>query len=72
MRTILSYNRSEIKGALPMTLCEIKRKDIVREIDRIQRMVTEPEYICSKCLRSAAKKKFLCKPSALEHLGSEA
>jgi hypothetical protein len=55
-----------------MTLCEIKRKDIVREIDRIQRMVSEPEFICSKCLRSAAKRKFLCKPSALEQLGSEA
>ena len=55
-----------------MTLCEIKKKDIVREIDRIQRMVAEPEYICGKCLRSASKKKFLCKPTALEQLGSEA
>jgi hypothetical protein len=53
-----------------MTLCEIKKKDIAREVDRIQRMVTEPEYICNKCLRSAAKKKFLCKPSSLEDLGS--
>jgi len=55
-----------------MTLCEIKRKDIAREIGRIQRMVSTPEYICNKCLRSAAKKKFLCKPSALEQLGYKA
>lgn len=51
-----------------MTLCEIKRKDIPREIERIQKMVTQPEYICNKCLRSAAKKKFLCQPSSLEQL----
>jgi hypothetical protein len=51
-----------------MTLCEIKRKDIPKEVERIQKMVTEPEYICSKCLRSAAKKKFLCQPSSLEQL----
>lgn len=53
-----------------MTLCEIKKKDIPHEVERIQRMVTEPEYICSKCLRSASKSKFLCKPSAVDQLGA--
>lgn len=51
-----------------MTLCEIKRKDFSREIDKIQKMVNNPEFICKKCLRSASKKKFLCKPSTIDEL----
>lgn len=72
MRMIMSYNQLNFIDTLViiMTLCEIKKKDIIREVERIQRMVTEPEYICSKCLRSASKRKYLCKPSSLEQLGS--
>jgi len=68
---ILRYNSNTPKQPVfNMTLCEIKKKDIPREIDRIQKMITEPEYICSKCLRSASKQKYLCKPSSFEQLGS--
>jgi len=54
-----------------MTLCEIKRKDINKDPKRLIKMLEQPEYVCQKCLRSASKKKYLCKPSSLFDLGQK-
>lgn len=46
-------------------LCKLNRHDIRTSMDDIQRLVAEPNYVCSACARSSADKNHLCKPQAL-------
>lgn len=46
------------------TLCDWKRDDIIRQSEKLARIVSEPRYFCSKCARVAHEKKHLCKAKA--------
>jgi len=47
------------------TLCKWKRREIDERFAELREIVTQPRYVCGKCGRAAAKKKWLCKPKAL-------
>jgi hypothetical protein len=52
-------------GKTEDTLCKMKKNMIDEHFIEIKNIVNNPKYICKRCLRVAAKKKFLCKPTKL-------
>lgn len=46
-------------------LCAWKKDDIADRRAKLEKIVGKPEYICTRCARVAAKKKYLCKPEKL-------
>lgn len=50
----------------PKTLCKAKKSHHAELREEILKAVNQPKYICRKCLRLAAKKKYLCSPERLD------
>lgn len=48
------------------TLCDWKKSEIIADWEELRFIVREPKYACQSCARSAAKKKYLCKPRHLK------
>jgi len=48
------------------SLCKWKSDHIWEDFDQLRKIVRKPKYVCRKCARSASKKKWLCKPTALK------
>ncbi len=46
-------------------LCKLAKND---RLDKIAERARSGDYICSKCGRTASKKKYLCKAVAVEDL----
>ena len=46
---------------MPKKLCKWSKKKIRRETGRLQHIVSAPRYLCRKCARVAADKRYLCK-----------
>jgi DNA-binding transcriptional regulator WhiA len=46
-------------------ICKMKSEDLESSLKEIKKMVNKPKYICSKCLRAAKKKSYVCKPLEL-------
>jgi len=46
-------------------ICKLNCRDFEKNPDAIFKIVNKPKFICSKCLRVAKNKKYLCKPVAL-------
>lgn len=49
-------------------LCELSKKGIDKNLDKILVSVNEPSFICRKCARVANRKERLCKPVKLSAL----
>lgn len=47
------------------TLCEWKKSEILDDIEVLEKIVSDPHFVCRKCARSAHAEKHLCKPIAL-------
>jgi hypothetical protein len=47
-------------------LCKWKEEDITKKFDEFVDIVRIPTFVCKKCGRVAAKKKWLHKPSELK------
>lgn len=47
-------------------LCDWSKDDFARHFDKLQEIVAEPQYVCTKCGRAASKKKWLCKAKKLQ------
>lgn len=48
------------------TLCELKRKELVKLAEDWREEPADRGYLCRQCLRFAPDKKRLCKPAKLE------
>ena len=46
-------------------LCAWSRDDINGKRDKLAKIVSDPGYVCARCARVSAKKKYLCKPEKL-------
>ena len=46
-------------------LCKWRPEQIAAQLPKFSRMVRQPRFVCLRCGRAAAKKKWLCKPSPL-------
>lgn len=46
-------------------LCQWDKDDYERKLDKLMKIVENPQFVCSKCGRAANRKKYLCKPVAL-------
>lgn len=47
------------------TLCNWSRKDIIKNSDKLFKIVSEPKYVCKKCARAASKEEYLCEPKSI-------
>ena len=47
------------------TLCKWKQDEIEKNFDALRDMVANPKYVCRRCGRAVAKKKWVCKPAPL-------
>ncbi len=47
---------------LQKAMCKIAKDGLKEHRDEILAEVTDPKYICKKCLRTASDKELLCKP----------
>lgn len=47
------------------TLCELNKKEIKELEQEIIKLVKVPKFLCEKCVRVSADKKYLCKPHKL-------
>ncbi|MDA3798315.1 MAG: hypothetical protein PF692_04450 [Kiritimatiellae bacterium] len=54
---------SEDKIVLKM--CHLKKSTLKDHFDEVVDIVSQPKYICKKCLRIANDKSLLCKPKKL-------
>jgi hypothetical protein len=53
-------------GRMTMSeLCQWDKDDYERKLDKLMKIVENPQFVCSKCGRAANRKKYLCKPVAL-------
>jgi hypothetical protein len=59
-RVTLKHERNGMK-----TLCKIDRKSYPELREKIVKIVSEPRFLCRKCLRVASEKRFLCKAEKL-------
>lgn len=46
-------------------LCKFSKSEIETNLIEISRIISEPEFICTKCARSANISNVLCNPKAL-------
>ena len=47
-------------------LCDLDKKKIEKQLEKIKLMVNQPRWICRKCARAANKEEFVCKPVPIE------
>jgi hypothetical protein len=47
-------------------MCKWSEKDLDEKFDKFTAIVTNPKFVCKKCLRVADKKKWLHKPAPLK------
>jgi hypothetical protein len=47
-------------------LCALKKSDIEKHTKKIIKIVKDPKFICTKCIRVAHDKDFLCHPSKIK------
>jgi hypothetical protein len=47
-------------------MCKWSEKDLDDKFDKFTAIVTNPKFVCKKCLRVADKKKWLHKPAPLK------
>ena len=47
------------------SLCSWKKEKIREDFDRLKKIVMNPRYICTTCLRAASEEKYLCMPHRL-------
>ena len=50
---------------MPKELCKLKKSLMKDDLDAYCKLVDKPTVVCEKCGRVANKKKFVCKPRAL-------
>ena len=43
-------------------LCDLNKKEVEKNIEKIMAIVNKPKFVCQKCARAANEKKFVCKP----------
>jgi hypothetical protein len=48
------------------SLCSWNKKRIVKDMDELIALVSNPTYVCCGCARVASDKKHLCKPSEIK------
>lgn len=53
------------------SLCQLKSREIEKNLREIMREVTKPKYVCEKCARAAREKKHLCKPVKIVRSSAE-
>lgn len=44
------------------SLCQLKSKEIEKNLHEIMKEIAKPKYVCERCARAAREKKHLCKP----------
>ena len=49
-------------------MCKWSEKDLDEKIDKFTAIVSNPKFVCKKCLRVADKKKWLHKPLPLKQV----
>jgi hypothetical protein len=47
-------------------LCKWDKDDYRKKLAKLLKLVENPQYVCVKCGRAAAKEKVLCKPHPLQ------
>jgi len=47
-------------------MCKWSEKDLDEKFDKFTAIVSNPKFVCKKCLRVADKKKWLHKPAPLK------
>jgi hypothetical protein len=47
------------------SLCSWKKEKIQEDFDTLTKIVMNPRYICTTCLRAASEERFLCRPHRL-------
>lgn len=47
-------------------MCKWSDKDLDKNFDKFTEIVSNPKFVCKKCLRVADKKKWLHKPAPLK------
>jgi 16S rRNA G1207 methylase RsmC len=47
-------------------MCKWKENDLSEKFDKFTAIVSNPKFVCKKCLRVADKKKLLHKPASLK------
>jgi hypothetical protein len=47
------------------TFCKWSSKDILKNIELLSKLTSNPKFVCGKCARVSNTKKSLCKPIAL-------
>ena len=60
---IRGINMSDDKIVLKM--CHLKKSTLKDHFEEVVDIVSQPKYICKKCLRVANYKSMLCKPKKL-------
>jgi len=52
-------------------MCTIKPEEVNKVAKELKDQVTEPKFLCTKCLRVAADKKVICKAEKIKKLKTE-
>jgi hypothetical protein len=52
--------------AMVKELCKWKASRIEKDLAKVRKIVAQPRYLCTKCARVAADKKYLCHPERLD------
>lgn len=47
-------------------LCALKKNDIEKHTKKIIKIVKNPKFVCTKCIRVAHEKDFLCHPQKIK------
>ena len=47
------------------SLCDLTKKEIKEFEKELKSIVTNPKYMCEKCVRVSSEKKLLCKPQKI-------
>lgn len=47
-------------------LCVLKKSDFEKHTKKIIKIMKNPKFICTKCIRVANEKEFLCHPSKIK------
>jgi hypothetical protein len=46
----------------PEVLCKLKKTQIKEELPKLIKIILPAKFVCTKCLRTANDKRYLCKP----------
>ena len=47
------------------TLCDFTKSDIDKYKKEIKKIVSNPKFMCKKCMRASSEKDLLCKPNKI-------